>query len=59
MTRQKALAALKAAGAEGDQKAFLRIYTEHRISLQVAREAYKAGEQLARFVRQRDSEQML
>lgn len=53
MTRKKALAAIKVAGAQGDQQAFLRLYVEHRISYAVAKQAYAEGARFARFVAER------
>ena len=56
MTRKQAMAAIKAAGAAGDQRAFTRIYVENRFSLQVARDAYDEGRRFAEWVKKRDSE---
>ena len=50
MTRDAAIEALRSAGARGDQQAFLRIYTEQRISLAVAQQAYREGERFAAAV---------
>lgn len=54
MTRQKALAAIRAAGTANDQAAFLRIYTSHRISFASAREEFETGRRWARFIETRD-----
>lgn len=54
MTRKAALAACKAAGTENDQRAFLRIYTENRISYQTAIAAFREGQRWAQFVAARD-----
>ena len=55
MTRTAALAAIKAAGAAGDQKALMRLYIENRISYAVAMKAYREGATFARFVATRDA----
>lgn len=55
MTRKQALQAIKGAGAQGDQRAFLRLYTENRISYAVAITEYRAGRRFARFVVERDA----
>lgn len=53
MTRAKALNAIRAAGAQNDQKSFIRLYTENRISLAVAKQAFSEGRKLAAFVEAR------
>lgn len=55
MTRKQAIACIRAAGAEGDRKAFMRLYVENRISLQVANEAWQEGQRFGAFVRDRDA----
>ena len=47
MTRKQILAAIKAAGATGNRAAFLRLYTENRVSLSAARAAYDDGSRFA------------
>lgn len=47
MTRKQAIVAIRAAGAENDQKTFLRVYTENRISFTAAREAFDQGRRFA------------
>ncbi|MBB4616929.1 hypothetical protein [Sphingomonas abaci] len=48
MKRADVLKAIHAAGVSGDRRAFLRLYTEHRISLDVARAEYAAGQEMAK-----------
>jgi hypothetical protein len=55
MTRKQALAAIKAAGASGDQKAFLRLYVENRVALHAAQEAFEEGKRFAAWIKTRDS----
>lgn len=55
MTRNQALAAIKAAGAQGDMRAFTRLYVENRISLPVARQAYREGVRLGEFIAKRNA----
>ena len=55
MTRKQAIDAIKAAGARGDQQAFLRLYVENRISRAVADAAYREGKRFGEFVRSRDA----
>ena len=40
----QALQGIKIAGYHGDQKTFIRLYVEHRISIRRARVAYASGE---------------
>lgn len=46
MKRKDALAHIRIAGYHGDKRGFMRIYTEHRISLQVANAEYARGEEM-------------
>lgn len=55
MTRKQAIMAIKAAGADGDQKTFLRLYGENRISLPAAQAAYREGQRFAEFIAKRDT----
>lgn len=55
LTRKQLLAALKAAGATADTKAFTRLYVENRIGLHAAQAAYSEGVKLAAFVAKRDA----
>ena len=55
MTRKQALACIKAAGAQGDQQTFLRLYIENRISYSVAIAEYRAGKQFGEWIAQRDA----
>lgn len=49
MTRkQQVLTAIRAAGSENDQRAFMRLYVENRISFPVAREAFELGRRMGR-----------
>lgn len=48
MTRKQAVAACHLAGIENDQKQFIRIYVENRLSLEVARRAFDEGRISAR-----------
>lgn len=57
MTRKGALAAIKAAGTEGNQATFLRLYSEHRISYETAIQAYREGQKFARYVEHRDAQE--
>lgn len=43
MKRKDALLAIRIAGYHDDKRAFMRLYTEHRISLAVAQEEYDRG----------------
>lgn len=43
MTRKQTIEAIRAAGAQGDKQALVRIYTENRISFSVATAAYAEG----------------
>lgn len=54
MTRKQALDAIRAAGASNDQRAFLRLYVENRISLSVAKSEFAAGRRFAAFIAERD-----
>ena len=54
MTRKLVLAALKAAGTDNDQQAFLRLYTENRVSYAAAMEAFRAGQWFRTWVDARD-----
>lgn len=56
MTRKAALEAIKSAGALNDHKAFVRLYTENRVSLATAKEAFAAGRRFAQFIDRRDGE---
>lgn len=53
MKRRDLIAALKSAGSTGDDRAFLRLYTENRISLDAAKEAYAEGKKLAKSLQVR------
>lgn len=55
MKRAAALAAIRAAGTTNDQTAFLRLYTENRISFPVAKKEFDAGRRFAEFVARRDA----
>lgn len=55
MTRQQAIANIKAAAAKGDMKACTRIYCENRISRAVYDAAVEAGRSLGAFIAKRDS----
>ena len=55
LTRKRLLAAIKAAGSQGDQATFTRLCVENRISYPVAMTAYRAGASFARFVAARDA----
>lgn len=41
--KEKAIAAIEIAGVTNDQTAFLRLYTEHRISFPTAKAAFEKG----------------
>lgn len=56
MSRKDALAAIKAAGTQNDQKAFMRLYVENRIALPAARAAFAEGQRFAKFVAERDAQ---
>lgn len=47
MTRAQALVRIRAAGAEGDRRAFVRLYVENRVSIAAATEAWNEGVRLA------------
>lgn len=55
LTRAKAIAAMKAAGTQGDKAAFTRLYIENRISRAVADQAWRDGVNFARFIADRDA----
>ena len=55
MKRADAIKAIEAAGSAGDRQTFMRLYVENRISLPVANEAWRRGQRLAQFVRNRDA----
>lgn len=55
LTRKQALEAIKSAGALNDQQSFVRLYTENRISLSAAKEAFAAGKRFTKFIEQRDA----
>jgi hypothetical protein len=55
MTRKQAIDALKAAGASDDRKTWTRVYVENRVSLTVANQAWRDGQNFARFISQRDA----
>jgi hypothetical protein len=55
MTRKQALTCIKAAGAQNDQAAFVRLYVENRISYAVAMAAYREGEKFGAFIAKRDA----
>lgn len=48
MTHKRTLECIKIAGLEGDQKAFLRLYTENKVSYATAITEYRLGVALAR-----------
>ena len=50
LPRKAALQAIKAAAAQGDRKAFARLYVENRISYAAAQEAWREGERFAAWV---------
>ena len=52
--RDRAIAAIKAAGALGDQRTFLRLYVENRISFPVARQAFEEGRRFGQWIKERD-----
>ena len=54
LTRKAALEAIKSAGASNDHKAFVRLYTENRISLSVAKDAFNEGKRFAAAIEKRD-----
>jgi hypothetical protein len=54
MTRKAAIEAIRSAGASNDQRAFLRLYTENKISLATAKEEFSKGRQFAAFIERRD-----
>lgn len=54
MKRRDVIRSIEAAGARNDQQAFMRLYTENRISFQVAREAFESGRRLAAYISKRD-----
>lgn len=43
MKRQDALSFIRIAGYHGDQRTFMRLYTENRVNLDAAREAFAKG----------------
>ena len=47
MTRERLIGALEMAGVKNDQQAFLRLFSENRISFAVAKEAYAKGLRVA------------
>lgn len=55
LTRKQALAAIKAAGTQGDKRSFTRLYVHNRISYEAAIEAYREGQRFAEFVVKRDA----
>jgi hypothetical protein len=55
LSRETALRAIRAAGAVNDQRAFLRLYTENRISLPVAKAAFQEGKRFAAAIHARDA----
>ncbi len=48
MNRAQVLKAIQAAGIANDQQAFLRLYTENRVALAIAREAFDTGRRMAK-----------
>lgn len=56
LKRPEVLQAMKAAGAQGDQTTFYRLFVEYRISYAVAHEAYKEGQRFKRFIERRDAQ---
>lgn len=46
MKRADLIARLRTAGYHDDQAAFVRLYVEHRVRIDVARRAYAEGEKL-------------
>ena len=46
MKRKDALAHIRIAGYHGDKRGFMRIYTEHSISLEAANAEYIRGEEM-------------
>lgn len=47
LSKERLIGALEIAGANNDQAAFLRLYSENRISFAVAREAFAKGLRIA------------
>lgn len=43
LSKERALAAIKVAGASNDQTAFLRIYSENRIGFEAAKAEFAKG----------------
>jgi hypothetical protein len=46
MKRKDVLASIRVAGYHADQRSFLRLYVENRVSFQAASEAYHEGARL-------------
>lgn len=57
MRRADALKAIEAAGFADDQKAYLRLFTESRISFADARDAFARGRHMAKRFADRDDVQ--
>ena len=55
LPRKKALDLIRAAGAQDDRKAFVRLYVENRISRAAADKAWLEGKRFGTFLRQRDA----
>lgn len=55
LTREKALAAMRAAGAGNDKQAFTRLYVENRIALKAANAAWVDGARFRAFCDRRDA----
>lgn len=46
MKRKDALTTIRVAGYHGDQRTYLRTYTEHRISMAAAQAEYQRGQRM-------------
>lgn len=53
--REQIIARLKAAGARNDHAAFMRIYTDNRISYKAAMEAFRHGQKFGELIAERDA----
>jgi len=55
MKRKDALLALRACGSSNDRQGWMRIYVENKISLPVANQAWRDGQNLRQFCETRDA----
>jgi len=55
LKRPALIAALTSAGSNGDDRAFLRLYTENRISLDVSKAAFARGKKIAKSLQVRET----